>query len=621
MTSRWRSTFKVGRRALRTALLYAGALLALVLALVAWLLGPHLLTALHGCAEVQRLHERPPAEYTRISFTPRSRCEAPTLPPGSLHVVLSYADGEPGYLAWLPLLGLTGAHVHAYHRVEPCGPCARPQPFIAPAASSLASDSRHRRLRRQQQQMQQQEHMRRRMRSAGSGNGSGGSPTDSSSSSSSGGHGDDGQEGNAHGERDAHGERAGGGDGEGGDDGDEMCGMSVFAHLLLPHHGREAAAYLHHVLTHYNNLPSALLFIHGHGPYSWHMLPQPTVQRARAVYRGLSGDPWFAPLADQAVGLSAGCHRSTSAPTCCKAYLCDLSGESSAACPLQDEPPLHANHDPGGVQQQGPSPPSQRSGPAGGGGPALLPAALRPRLRCSLKPGIDPGLVADWAALQRTYQLDLSALAHKVQKEVGDRSKALVDGCLPAPSANGSGSGSTAEREAAARAAVEVACSGALSGAALAPAEAAPWSCCSSLVVPRWRVLLQARSTYAALLAAVADPTLDDQLTGRLCLEFVAYRLFTPPHSTTPPGKSDSGSSAVGVGSGNGSVLLAAAGGSGGVPSGWHEASTASSSGGSTQVGSGGDGISGRSGAEANARVGAGLRLAELYLRADALEV
>ncbi|GIL80239.1 hypothetical protein Vretifemale_9415 [Volvox reticuliferus] len=132
------------------------------------------------------------------------------------------------------------------------------------------------------------------------------------------------------------------------------CGMILNVLPLLPNKGREAAAYLHHIVEHYDNLPLAMLLAHDHGPASRHSLCGPFYRRARAFYRGLReiqeartreaegkdaasdkvprrGD--FYRFASMVVTLSSGCIEGW-ARGCCSAFIC--SGYRRA-CPFTSD--------------------------------------------------------------------------------------------------------------------------------------------------------------------------------------------------------------------------------------------------------------------------------------------
>ena len=45
------------------------------------------------------------------------------------------------------------------------------------------------------------------------------------------------------------------------------CGVSVEERLLLPNHGRDAAAFYDYMVENYDMFPGAIVFLHGHGPF------------------------------------------------------------------------------------------------------------------------------------------------------------------------------------------------------------------------------------------------------------------------------------------------------------------------------------------------------------------
>lgn len=70
------------------------------------------------------------------------------------------------------------------------------------------------------------------------------------------------------------------------------CGIRVYERLLLPNHGQDGAAFYDWAVEHYNNLPDAMIFLHGHGPSSWHSDPITFATRTIGYYNALVvGDP------------------------------------------------------------------------------------------------------------------------------------------------------------------------------------------------------------------------------------------------------------------------------------------------------------------------------------------
>jgi Protein of unknown function (DUF3431) len=66
------------------------------------------------------------------------------------------------------------------------------------------------------------------------------------------------------------------------------CGVTVYERLLLPNHGRDAAAFYDYVSASYSSLPRAVAFLHGHGPFGSAHTDEVTVaSRVVAYYRAL----------------------------------------------------------------------------------------------------------------------------------------------------------------------------------------------------------------------------------------------------------------------------------------------------------------------------------------------
>lgn len=76
------------------------------------------------------------------------------------------------------------------------------------------------------------------------------------------------------------------------------CGATIEERLLLPNHGREAAAFFDWAIEHYDSPPKAVVFLHGHGPFSWHTRCHVVAARTRLAYAHHS-DPQTAPLIAQ----------------------------------------------------------------------------------------------------------------------------------------------------------------------------------------------------------------------------------------------------------------------------------------------------------------------------------
>lgn len=217
-----------------------------------------------------------------VRATPIWGCEAPSLPDGAVHVVVSTFNAEADQLLpWIWHLGLTNAHIYIYYRVN--------DPAIPPRFKKVTLP----------------------------------------------------------------------------------CGMALLPTLLLPNKGREAASFLQHIITHYSNLPKAMMLVHDHGPASRHSLCGPFYRRVRGYYRGLveqhassarttrkqlalpsaardgsavasrgsngstTGNTGsvFSRFASMAVTLSSGCMENW-AKGCCAMYIC--SGTVSS-CPFTTE--------------------------------------------------------------------------------------------------------------------------------------------------------------------------------------------------------------------------------------------------------------------------------------------
>ena len=127
-------------------------------------------------------------------------CESPSLPHGSLHLVVAGYEEKNCFTDWLWSLGLTNARVFVYRRLSPERPLSR---WAGP------------------------------------------------------------------------------------------CGMTVEEKLVLPNYGKEAAIFHDYVLEHYNNPPSSVIFLHGHGPHAYHTDAETVLGRSRLFYRSMvvpSGD-------------------------------------------------------------------------------------------------------------------------------------------------------------------------------------------------------------------------------------------------------------------------------------------------------------------------------------------
>ncbi|GFR49761.1 hypothetical protein Agub_g11923 [Astrephomene gubernaculifera] len=214
-----------------------------------------------------------------IAADPIWGCEAPALPPGAVHVVVSSYNAEPEQLLpWLWHLGLTNAIVYVYYRTNDTSiPAMYGSGDVSGTATALQLP----------------------------------------------------------------------------------CNMTLRVLPLLPNKGREAAVFLHHLVTHYQALPAALMLAHDHGPASRHSLCGPFYRRARGYYRGLwereqveagaeggrrkEHEPSvFERFASMMVTLSSGCSESW-ARGCCATFVCSSSPQ---ICPFAPEDCTASQRDP-----------------------------------------------------------------------------------------------------------------------------------------------------------------------------------------------------------------------------------------------------------------------------------
>lgn len=70
----------------------------------------------------------------------------------------------------------------------------------------------------------------------------------------------------------------------------EMCGVVVEEKLMLPNHGREAAAFFDYAYEHYENPPEVVAFLHGHAAISWHTTCNSVYSRLLLTYRQLTNE-------------------------------------------------------------------------------------------------------------------------------------------------------------------------------------------------------------------------------------------------------------------------------------------------------------------------------------------
>jgi UDP-galactopyranose mutase len=65
------------------------------------------------------------------------------------------------------------------------------------------------------------------------------------------------------------------------------CGLQLSEKILTPNRGNEAAVYLAYIVEHYHDLPEIVVFLHDHGPRSWHSESDIFFKRLRAFYGGV----------------------------------------------------------------------------------------------------------------------------------------------------------------------------------------------------------------------------------------------------------------------------------------------------------------------------------------------
>lgn len=82
------------------------------------------------------------------------------------------------------------------------------------------------------------------------------------------------------------------------------CGLLVEERLLLPNHGREASAFYDWIVEHYDSMPQAVVFMHGHGPHAWHTTCQAVVSRSRLAYEHYTNADTAAQIAKHVVTLT-----------------------------------------------------------------------------------------------------------------------------------------------------------------------------------------------------------------------------------------------------------------------------------------------------------------------------
>lgn len=74
------------------------------------------------------------------------------------------------------------------------------------------------------------------------------------------------------------------------------CGMYGEERLLLPNHGRDAAAFWDYARWRRDSPPRAVAFVHGHVAQGYHTNCDAILTRLHAYHRGMGGDAAFAPL-------------------------------------------------------------------------------------------------------------------------------------------------------------------------------------------------------------------------------------------------------------------------------------------------------------------------------------
>ena len=83
------------------------------------------------------------------------------------------------------------------------------------------------------------------------------------------------------------------------------CGIRVEEKLLVPNHGRDAAAFYDYLLEHYNSPPVAMAFLHSHGPFDpvpGRQDPETVTSRLVGYYKALVNSD---PIAEHVVTLKS----------------------------------------------------------------------------------------------------------------------------------------------------------------------------------------------------------------------------------------------------------------------------------------------------------------------------
>ena len=68
---------------------------------------------------------------------------------------------------------------------------------------------------------------------------------------------------------------------------DGPCNMTIKHTLLFPNYGRDSAAFYDYIVRHYHRLPKLVIFLHEHGPTSWHTTCHAVVSRVQLAYERL----------------------------------------------------------------------------------------------------------------------------------------------------------------------------------------------------------------------------------------------------------------------------------------------------------------------------------------------
>lgn len=82
------------------------------------------------------------------------------------------------------------------------------------------------------------------------------------------------------------------------------CGMYGEERVMLPNHGRDAAAFWDYARWMRDSPPRAVAFLHGHIAHAYHTNCDVITTRLHAYHRGMHGDATFAPLPNSLVTLT-----------------------------------------------------------------------------------------------------------------------------------------------------------------------------------------------------------------------------------------------------------------------------------------------------------------------------